>query len=295
MKRTFHHLVGILIILASIAGLVISIGGVFGVWSLERSLLRETQNTLALIDTTLSTTADGIRLASGSIEQAAASLDSVIGTLETTGKSVADSAPLIESLSQVTTESIPQTISSTQTALLSAQSSAKVIDTTLVLLTSIPFLPVQPYANQPPLAESLRLVSESLDPIASSLLAMDESLKQSQANLAAIQVQFAQIVQGLRAIQTNLEQAKGITGQYLDVVTSLQKQVQTTRQRLPGALQNLAWFLTIFLAWLGLTQIGLLMQGLEMLGLEFPPRKTPIEPTSADSGPPQTGDSANTR
>lgn len=269
MRRFFFSLIGISLILASIAGLIISVTGIIGVWRIEKALIKNTDTTLELLETTLQTTADGISIASNSLDQATQALDSVILTIETTGKSVQESIPLLSALSKVTVESIPETIVETQKALQSAQTSAKMIDTTLSILTSIPFLPVEPYSTQTPLSDALKDVSDSLAPISQSLSSMDQSLKRSQENLNTIEAKFGQIATSLQSIGTGLRQARNVTQQYLDVVSTLQQQLRDTRRRLPGDLGAVAWFITIALVWLGFTQIGLMMQGLEMMGLHF--------------------------
>ena len=145
------------------------------------------KTTLDLLDSTLQTTADGITLAEQSLDQTNSSLNTLVDTLETTGKSVHDTIPMVESLSQVATKDVPGTIAQTQAALQSAQASAQVIDATLTIITSIPFLFVEPYSTQKPLAEALKDVSLSLDPIAQSLSSLDESLQASLDNLSRME------------------------------------------------------------------------------------------------------------
>jgi septation ring formation regulator EzrA len=269
MTRSLSHFIGTLLIAASVAGLAISLFGVISVWRIDRSMIQEIDSTLALLDTTLQATSDGINLAQQSLDQANASLATLITTIETTGQSVHDTIPLIETLNQVATKKVPETISKTQAALTSAEASAQAIDSTLTLISSIPFLSVQPYDTQTPLAGALKEVSASLDPIAESLSSMDQSLQDSSTNLANIEKQFVQIAADLKAINKSVAEAETITAQYLKVVAALQDRVNNARNKLPATLNGLAWFITIVLIWLGLTQIGLMMQGLEMMGLEF--------------------------
>jgi methyl-accepting chemotaxis protein len=269
VKHRLSAFIGVVLIAAAVAGLAISLFGIISIWRIERSLINEIDSTLTLLDTTLQATSDGIVLAQQSLDQANGSMATLVTTIETTGQSVHDTIPLIESLNQVATKEVPETISKTQAALTSAQASARVIDSTLTLITSIPFLPVKPYDTRTPLAGALKEVSASLDPIAESLSSMDQSLQDSSTNLTNIEKQFVQIATDLKAINKSVAEAKTVTDQYLKVVATLQNQMNSARNKLPSTLNGLAWFITIVLIWLGITQIGLMMQGLEMMGLEF--------------------------
>ena len=144
-------------------------------------------------------------------------------------------------------------------------------------LSAIPFLGITGTNNAVPLSASLADLSNSLDPISDSLASMEGSLAASKDNLSAIGASSADIANNIAAIRASLGQARQVITQYESVVATLQQQVAAARQNAPTALDRVAWFITIVLIWLGLTQIGLLLQGLEMLGFDFnrPKRESP--------------------
>lgn len=269
MRRVTFSILGIMLIIAAIAGILISIVGIAGLWKIERSARTSLVNTLDLLGTTVQTTHDGLSIASRSLSQADESLTAVTDMLEATGRSVEDMIPFMDSLKKMTIEDLPGALSSTKTAFQSAQSSAGVIDNTLSLLTAIPFLSTPNYNNQPPLSTAFGGVSDSLDPISESLTSMEGSLSSTKDNLGEIEGSFTSISDSLSGIKTSLSDAQGVTDQYLTVLEDLGDQVEQSKKRLPAALQSISWFITIALVWLALTQIGLLMQGAEMLGLNF--------------------------
>jgi methyl-accepting chemotaxis protein len=277
LRRGFYSLIGILLIAAALAGLVISVVGIVGIWRVEQSLSVGLEDTLDLLDTTLETTDDGLEIAGKSLDQAAESFSSLAGVLQTTGKTVRGSIPLLDSISKTTTQEIPAVIERTQAALESAQSSAKFVDATLRLLTAIPFLTIERYDPEVSLADALGEASATLDPISESLSQMNESVSDSATNLSAIAEQLDTMAVNVKAIKGSLTEAKQVTTQYLEVVSTLRQQLDQARGTLPGQLEAIAWFVTVALVWLGLTQVGLMMQGLEMMGLSFlrpdnPPR-----------------------
>lgn len=269
MKRAFSSFLGILLITTALAGIGISIVGIVGIWNIAAELKTSTAETLTLLDTALQTTSEGLTVASRSLEQADDALLSLTAAVEATGDSVKKTLPLIDTLSAVTTRELPQTISKSQQAIQSAQSSARIIDSTLSALASIPLIGLRGYDSTRPLSGALAELSKSLDPISASLRSMEESLMTSKDSLSAIGASTDEIAGDLTNIRASLAQAKQATAQYMEVVETLHQKVKTAQENLPAALDRLAWFITIALAWLGLTQIGLLLQGLERLGLEF--------------------------
>jgi hypothetical protein len=274
MRRRVYRLVGGALIAAAVAGLVFSLVAIVGVWRAERSMKRGLTTSLELLDTTLETTADALTIAGQSLDQANGSLDTLVDAIRTTGKTFSDTLPLIDSLTQVTTEAVPDTVSATQTALESAQSSAEVVDSTLTLLTSIPLLPIAPYDPDVPLSQALADVADSLDAIPESLAGMEGALENSSANLTEIGGQLEAIAGDIEAIDASLADARAVTSEYLQVITTLQQQVDLARASVPRRLDLIAVFLSLALVWLVVTQIGLMVQGFEMLAMD-PWRRQP--------------------
>jgi hypothetical protein len=102
---------------------------------------------------------------------------------------------------------------------------------------------------------------------------MEDSLDDSKDNLGEVNTAFGEISTNLASIDTSLSDAQGVTDEYLVILEDLDQQLDQSREKLPGTIRGIAWFLTISLVWLALTQLGLLMQALEMLGLRFPLEK----------------------
>ncbi len=290
MKKVFFSSLGGLLAVAAIAGFIISAVGIIGLWSIEKNTTASLVNTMDLLDRTLQTTHDGLSVASQALEQANDSLDALVLAVDATGQSVIDTVPFMDALKKMTNEDLPGALSSTKTAFQSAQSSASVIDATLGVLTAIPFLSTPSYKNDIPLSDAFGNVADSLDPISDSLTAMGDSLDDSKENMGDINLAFTQISTNLVSIDTSISDAKGITDQYLVILEDLNLQLDQTKDKLPRTIRGVAWFITIALIWLALTQLGLLMQALEMLGLRFPQEKAPeaavnLEENAGKPGP----------
>ena len=209
MRRMLFSSLGIVLVVAAIAGMLISIYGIYGVWRIEKDVKASLLNAVDLLDTTLKATHDGLTIASTSLDKANDSLVSLVSVVRATGQSIEDTVPLLDSLEKMTTEDLPNALASTQTALQSAQASAQVIDNTLSLLTAIPFLSTPSYKNQPPLGTAFGGVADSLDPMIESLSSMDESLQDSRNNIKEVNQAFGDIADNLASMETSLNDAQG--------------------------------------------------------------------------------------
>lgn len=269
MRAALSSFFGILLITTALTGMTISGFGIVSLWQVETEWKTEVQETLAVLDTTLQTTSDGLKLASHSLDQAESALISLTDAIQTAGDSLEDTLPLLDTLSSVTARDLPQAIAKSQQAIQSAQTSARIIDSTLSALASIPLIGLRGYDSSRPLSGSLAELSRSLDPISASLTSMEGSLAASRTSLAAIGANADAIVSNLIEIRSSLEQARTVIHEYTRAVEILHQKVKTAQTELPAALDRTAWFLTILLAWLGVTQTGLLLQGLDLLGLRL--------------------------
>ena len=264
----FRKIIGISLIIAAIIGLILSIGGIIGVWIAKDPLATGLANTLNMLQTTLQATSSGLKVAENALTMAVSDVTNMENTIQTASKTVGDTVPLIDSFSVLIADKLPGAISAVQTALTSAQTSANAIEGTLKILTAFPLLPMEPYNPDTPLPDALGEVVTSLDPIPQSLIDMEESLTTSQGNLTSIATQVSTISKNVGELRTTLDGTKKVLGQYQTVLTTLEGQISVAQDNLENFLNIGAWVVTIFLIWLGLAQIGLLTQGLEMVGVD---------------------------
>jgi len=269
MKKGLYKIIGVLLVLAAVVGLIICIAGIVGAWQVRGSVSTNLGQTLDLLDNTLGATGDALGVADQSLGTARESVDMLASTIQTTGKSISDTVPLLDSLTTLVTSDLPETVATTQEALDSAKSSAEMIDTTLTLITAIPLLPLDPYTPKVPLSEALGDVSKSMQPLSDSFTGMENSLNATRDNLVSIDSQIDAIAKNVASINTSLSTAVDVIEQYKGVIDVLRNQVAAAKAGLPQIMNIMAWLFTVVLVWLGLTQVGLLMQGFEMLGMQL--------------------------
>ena len=263
-----RRLIGIVLLLAAVLGLIFSLTGIAAVWVVKQRVTAYLVSTFDLIDSTLDATTAGLIVVDQTLTSTSEDITVIENTINTASKSINDTVPLLDSFTILMREDLPVSIRSTQTALSSAQAAAESIEGFLVLLGSIPLLPLGTYEPEVPLTVALGEVSSSLDPIPGSFTDMADNLQISQDNLTLISSQVDIMSENVGGLKTSLSRSQTVLVQYQGVLGSLQARVNSIKASLPGVITATAWALTILFVWLGITQIGLLTQGLERLQTE---------------------------
>lgn len=261
MNSVLSRILGVLLVIAAIFGLIFSGWGLVRIWTIKSQVIADILSTIELTHTTLEATSEGLFLAEQSLRQAKVDVVSLKNTLEATGRAIRATNPIISSLSDLMANDLPDAIEATQMSLETAQSSARLIESFLRTLSSIPFLPIEPYDPQVPLQESLGEVSASLEGIPESLLEMEENLGQSQGNLILIQAEFNIMARHVEQINESLTNAETIVLEYQEVISELQDRTSNLENDIPRRINNLVWWLTFILIWLAIIQLGVLLQG----------------------------------
>jgi len=191
---------------------------------------------------------------------------------------------MVESISGLLSGSIPQAIGATQTALTTLQSAAATLESTLQLITAIPFLPIENYNPEASFTDSLDEVSLSLDAIPESLAVMEDTLNTTQGNLTMLGAQVRIVSRNIADLKSSVYDVQLVVGQYQKVISTLQEKTNSLRTNLSTIITVTAWVFTIIFIWLGFAQLGLLTQGLERV--KWPPSKQNGE--GEDASPPET-------
>jgi methyl-accepting chemotaxis protein len=256
---------GWIFVVFAVIGIVFSIIGLVEVWRVKPVLSQSVSDNLALLDQTLTTTGDGLNL----IGQMVQTITTDVGSLHTTTQSLAQAIhatnPMLDSLSTLSGQTLPDTISATQASLASAQGSALLIDNVLGTLTSIPFLPVTQYKPEVPLHTSLAQISTSLDEIPPSLVTIHTSLVAGKTNLGQVEVELTKISGTFQEISDNLDSAQKVVDQYKQILNQFKARIEAAQRAAPGWITGIAWGATLLLIWLLISQLGLYMQGMDLL------------------------------
>ena len=258
-----RKIIGITFITAAIIGLIFSVAGSVLVLAVREPLTTNLVNTIDLIGTTLEATSTGLSTVDETLSSAISNISTLENTIQTASNAVDDSVPMVESISGLLSGNLPDSIEATQTGLTTLQDAAGSIESTLQLLTNIPFLPIERYAPEISFTDSLEDVSTSLDPISQSLVDMESTLNTTQGNMIMITAQLRIISRNIGDLKSSLYDIQIVLEKYQEVITTAQERVDSISTNLNTIITVTAWIFTIIFIWLGIAQLGLLTQGLE--------------------------------
>ena len=288
-----RKVIGYTFIVAAILGLIFSLAGIVLVWVVRTPLTTNLISTLDLVDNTLEATSSGLTIVDDTLTSTISDLSSIENTVQTAGKGIDDSVPMVDALSTLLAENIPQSISATQTALTSLQEAAGTVESTLRLVTSIPFLPIESYDPEVSFSDALDDVSQSLDAIPQSLSEMESTMNTTQGNLVMMGAQINIIARNIAELRDSFYEIQLVFDQYQDVISTAQDKLDTFRGNLQVGITITAWIFTIIFIWLGIAQLGLLTQGLERIDLsdsdgeQLPDDSTRDEPSPDGQNDPE--------
>ncbi len=286
-----RKIIGITFIIAAIFGLIFSIAGIALVWGVKAPLTENVLNAIDLVDTTLGATSSGLVVLDDTLSKTISDLTTLEDAMQTASSTVDNAVPMVETLSELLSGNIPKSIEATQTGINTLKDAAGTVESTLALLTSIPFLPIEKYDPEVPLTIALDEVSQSLDAIPESLKDMSDTLNTTQINLIMLAAQVRIISRDVSGLKSTMNDLQLVLEQYQEVISTAQEKVASFHSNLSTIITVTAWIFTIIFIWLGIAQIGLLTQGLERVDWPRPPRtggeeETPeLEPESDDSLP----------
>jgi uncharacterized coiled-coil protein SlyX len=148
-------------------------------------------------------------------------------------------------------------------ALDSLKNAAATLESTLKLITAIPFLPIEDYNPEVSFTTALDDVSQSLDAIPESLGDMEKTLRTTQGNLTLLAAQVRILSRNIAELKSGVYEIQLVIGKYQDVIATLLEKLGAFRSNLSTIITVTAWVFTVIFIWLGIAQLGLLTQGLE--------------------------------
>lgn len=256
---------GIVFLIAAIAGALVSIYGIVQVWRARPAAERTARDTLDVTLQTLEATEAGLRVIDDLITTTSEDLVLLETTIQTLTLTIEDTGQVLDSLTTLTGSDLPATITATQTSLASAQTSAALIDDILGALTSIPLLRLGVYQPEVPLSSALGEISTSLDPLQPSLQTISASLDSTSANLDTLESDLAIVTQTTREINAALDGAGEVIGEYQEVTADLVARVERMQRVAAVNIRSIVWILTLLLLALLFPQFALAERGWQLL------------------------------
>lgn len=274
MELTLRRIAGFVLVIVAALSLFVTALAIAQLWRLHQPLTADVIDAARSLTATLDTTSQALQVASDSLQTADKALTTVDGALLDAARSISGTKSTLGMLSSLMSRDLPGTISSAQTALRSAQSSARLLDDVVGALARLPLVNLQ-YRPDVPLSTALGRVAESVDGLSPTLGALGRDLTSLSGRMGDLSVSLGDIPASSAQLHRNIASGQTLVTRYQEQVSSLRRLSQSV-ERAAGALISAALALLIFiLVWLGIVQAIVLRKGIELLSAPSPKEPAP--------------------
>ena len=268
MKKLLLRFLGLFLVAIALMGIVICCVGIFGVWRFKSVAEGETLALMDLVSETMESAVQGLSSTQVSLEAALESINNLDASLKILNETMENSTHFFDTTNKLTSDTLPNTIRTTQKAIQAASQSAKLVDDTLSIIAAIPLVG-SGYKPDTPLSKALLEISTSLDSLPGTIEGVNDDIVEIKGNMVDLQAQIKNASGQTEQIKNSLTETNSVILKVNDLAKRLQPRFSNLRIYIPRWLNYLTWGLTIFLVWFALAQIGMIVQGMRLI-LEQP-------------------------
>jgi hypothetical protein len=264
MKTVLHRITGFLMVTAALVSLLVSAFFLVMVWRYRQPVTTRVVENLDLLYATTVTMEDSLLMVDDTVSSLRAASETISSSSDAIENAIGDGSIMTDSFATLLGDNLTATITDTQTAIISAQASAVVIDNVLSGLASIPFIGID-YNPRVPLNQALGNISDTLSSIPPTLEEIQSDLISTGLNLKQLETDLQKINSNIQNILGTMEKAQRIIDEYQQEISQLKTRLDLSRTASPEWILTAAWVLTFVISWLSISQLGLLLQGFDIL------------------------------
>jgi methyl-accepting chemotaxis protein len=265
MRQVLTRMAGVMLIVAGIAGVLFSVIALVVFSRVLSDVQTAADRRIIQLDRALAATGDGLVVAQDSLDRAEVTMRSLRTTIDGASQAITDTLPALDRVGVLIGEDLPTTITSTRSALASAQETARVADGLLSTISQFQLIGAEIYNPEVPLNVAISQVADSLTGLPESLVRMRGDLRQTAGNLGEVNAQISSVAGNMDDIGASMADAETVITKYQGIVGDLRGELVEVRRDLPGWLRAVQVGVSLVLIWLGIAQIGLLTQGWELI------------------------------
>ncbi len=264
MMRIIYKISAWVMFAGAVTGIIFSGYALITYWKNQNRILDQFLSSVSLLDQTLTTTHSGLSVVDDAIQKAREDIGMTRIFLLQTADAVGNTSPTLTSIADLFGEDLIAIVDDTQTSLNSAESSAKLIDDTLKIISALPFIGSR-YAPSQPLGESIAQISTTLDNLPASLTDIQDGLNSTVEDLDDIETSVSTVAESIAEIDTDLENASAVIKEYQTITTELHDNLVVFQQDLPGWIKTFSYTISFLFAWISIASFGLFGAGTLML------------------------------
>ena len=275
------RILGLIMLMTALAILAFSLAAAVYVGQVLAEVGDSIQANLALVSDSLDTARDTLALSRDTFGDVGGGLGTAVDATANAARTVSESRPLIDNVTTVTTQEVPEAIEGIQNTLPNMIQVAGVIDRALRTLGSVgidrtiplPFggsIPLQfdlgiDYAPATTFDDSLRGFQTSLDGLPESLRGLETDLQATRDNLGTLSADLQATSDNLALINNRVGEVLPLIDQYTVLVDDLSVTIARVSADLEQQLDTLRLGILAGLVFLALSQLAPLYLGWELL------------------------------
>ncbi len=270
------RLVAVILLLVGIVGIGIAVAGVLFGFRVVDAIGIALDQTLVLTSESLNTVNDTLVLTKQTVAQTGEAIGTVGDTMGSVSQMLDDTQPLLDNVSTVATEDVPNSLEATQDAIPNLVAVAGAIDSTLERLSSFQYertilgVPIGfdlgiDYEPEAPFDESVAQVGASLKGVPDNLRGLQVHLGTASDNLATVSDNLQTLTENLANIEGSVEEVGPLLDDYISLVNQINDNITQTRANVSAQLQTVKTGIIILFVWFGLNQLVPLYLGADLI------------------------------
>ncbi len=276
----FRRILGIIILLSTLVVLAALLATAFYIGPALDSVGEGLDDALTLSVESMETVSATLEQTQSTLVSVNDSLDTAAETTANLSKTVEDTIPLLDQVSVVVTDQLPENIEAIQTAVPNIAAVATVVDEALTRLSEfeinqtipIPFNPIEfqydlgiEYEPEVPFGDSMETLGTSLEGLPEELRSLQSQLEVSAANLDTLSDDLLTASGDVAAINTELAKFIPLLDQYLVLLDQVIVAIGQLQVQIAANLSTIKTVATILPIALALTQLAPLVVGWDLV------------------------------
>jgi methyl-accepting chemotaxis protein len=266
MKKTLYTIIKYSFSFAVIIGIAFNLAGIILVWRFVPTVSDQLVETATFIQSVLDSTEDLLEISDNALSKANDNITLISEATKDMADSLEETSNIAISISESMGKEFTAVLDSTQSALTSLESSAKLVDDTLSVIASIPLIGSN-YSNKTPLYNSVVAINESLMLLPENMSNLQENLNEASSAFISLNENLESLSTSVEDIETNLEEAGEVIDSYQELVDQAQEKTASAIEKIPARVRWTAAAITLLFVWAILIQAGLIMYIQDMFTL----------------------------
>ena len=273
------RVVGLIIIVVSLIAVAISVAGTLYAQRVVDGLSVGFGEISTLALDSFDAATDSLLLVRATVEEVNGSLVTVQKSAQDVAKTLDDTQPLIVQVSDIVSESVPDSLDALEAASPNLIQIAGSVDNTLRLLSDFQVKQVIPIINYEidfdlgvveydpvqPFDESVEAITSSFEGVPEQMRLLADDIDLANDNISVISGDIVAISADIDDINAQVAQVPAQIDEFVALLGQLEADIGTVETNFTNQLQNIKLGITIFMVWIGLLQLAPLVVGWQLL------------------------------